>query len=61
MLYMSGLDAAQNLSLSKALPNFKKSCGKPRPVLAFRSVEIAFSCFFPSKCCFPALNLFFFG
>jgi hypothetical protein len=61
MLYMPGLDAALHLSLSKVLPNFKKSRGKPRPVLELRSIEIALSCFFPSKCCIPALNFFFFG
>lgn len=43
MLYMPGLDAALYLSNSKKLPNLKKSCGKPRPVLALRSVENAFS------------------
>jgi RNA exonuclease 1 len=60
MLYMPGLDAALYMSLSKALPNLKKSCGKPRPVLALRSVEISLSYYFPSECCFPALNFFFF-
>ncbi|GAU34586.1 hypothetical protein TSUD_15010, partial [Trifolium subterraneum] len=39
VLFMPGLDAALYLSLSKAIPDLKKSCGKPRPVLAFSCVS----------------------
>ncbi|TKY56040.1 Small RNA degrading nuclease 5 [Spatholobus suberectus] len=43
MLYMPGLDAALFLSQSKTLPSLKKFCGKPRPVLALRSVKNVFT------------------
>lgn len=46
MLYMPGLDAALFLSQSKVLPSLKKFCGKPRPVLALRSVENVFTLYF---------------
>ncbi|XP_058724557.1 small RNA degrading nuclease 5 isoform X2 [Vicia villosa] len=39
MLYMPALDAALYLSLSRSLPNLKKSCGKPRPVLALSCIS----------------------
>ncbi|XP_045828981.1 small RNA degrading nuclease 5-like [Trifolium pratense] len=39
MAFYQGLDAALYLSLSKVLPELKKSCGKPRPVLALSCVS----------------------